>query len=269
MPARRGPSKSSPPISTRTPWPSPAPVSTRCPSPPTSKRRDCRACALFRQARRHRLPDRQGRPRVDHLCHPGFDRGPALLETRPDRLPQSPDLPGAGRSAADHHPVSLRAEARRPDRPWGTSEGVNGQDGDVRAGSKEVARLSPPRRTPAARRGGAGERGCKPPAPQQTQGAYTPRSPAPPRRAAGVRRHSPNTPANSCWNRSPPATVLIDRRHRVLYLHGPTRRYLHLPAGEPTLDLTAMADDELGTRSVAVLHRAAYDGRPRPPPAST
>ncbi|MBI1914684.1 MAG: PAS domain-containing protein [Planctomycetes bacterium] len=53
-----------------------------------------------------------------------------------------------------------------------------------------------------------------------------------------------------------PASVLVNKRYQVLYLHGPVSRYLQLPVGEPTLDLLSMAHEELGTKLRAALHRA-------------
>jgi PAS domain S-box-containing protein len=53
-----------------------------------------------------------------------------------------------------------------------------------------------------------------------------------------------------------PASVLIDRKYEVLYFHGPTDKYLHLPAGEPTRDLIAMARHGLRTKLRAGLRQA-------------
>ena len=38
-----------------------------------------------------------------------------------------------------------------------------------------------------------------------------------------------------------PASVLINRKYEILYFHGPTADYLHLPRGEPTQNLMLMA----------------------------
>jgi two-component system CheB/CheR fusion protein len=59
-----------------------------------------------------------------------------------------------------------------------------------------------------------------------------------------------------------PAAVLVDRHHQILSLHGPTSRYLQPPSGEPTMELTAMVHDELGTKVRAALHHASRDNQP-------
>src|SRR6266542_1809940 len=53
-----------------------------------------------------------------------------------------------------------------------------------------------------------------------------------------------------------PASVLVNKRYEILYLHGPVSRYLQLPSGEPTLELMGMAHEELGVKLRAALHRA-------------
>jgi two-component system CheB/CheR fusion protein len=53
-----------------------------------------------------------------------------------------------------------------------------------------------------------------------------------------------------------PASVLVNKRYQVLYLHGPLSRYLQLPTGDPHLELMGMAHEELGTKLRAALHRA-------------
>ena len=45
-----------------------------------------------------------------------------------------------------------------------------------------------------------------------------------------------------------PASVVVDYRGRVQYIHGPVRNYLDFPSGEPQLDLAAMALDGLKAR---------------------
>src|SRR5262249_29589535 len=58
------------------------------------------------------------------------------------------------------------------------------------------------------------------------------------------------------------ASILVNKRYQILYLHGPVSRYLQLPAGEPVLDLMGMAHEELGTKLRAALHRAFRDSQP-------
>ncbi|MFN3526648.1 MAG: chemotaxis protein CheB, partial [Paracoccus sp. (in: a-proteobacteria)] len=56
-----------------------------------------------------------------------------------------------------------------------------------------------------------------------------------------------------------PASVLIDRKGRVLYFHGTTRDYLENPPGEPTSDLLTMARDGLAAK-LRVAIREATNG---------
>lgn len=57
-----------------------------------------------------------------------------------------------------------------------------------------------------------------------------------------------------------PASVLIDRRARILYFHGTTSDYLEQPSGEPTRDLLTMARDGLATRLRAAIRDASKGG---------
>ena len=59
-----------------------------------------------------------------------------------------------------------------------------------------------------------------------------------------------------------PASVLINRRHEILYLFGPTDKYLDLPTGEPTLDLIAMARQGLRTKLRSACLTAITDHKP-------
>ena len=61
-----------------------------------------------------------------------------------------------------------------------------------------------------------------------------------------------------------PASVLINDKREVLYHSGPTDRYLHLPPGEPTQDVLAMA--RTGLRSK--LAKAVEQARKTPEPVS-
>jgi len=57
-----------------------------------------------------------------------------------------------------------------------------------------------------------------------------------------------------------PAAVLCDARHECLYLLGPTDRYLHVPPGQATAGLVAMARGAVRTRLRAALGQAAQAG---------
>lgn len=56
-----------------------------------------------------------------------------------------------------------------------------------------------------------------------------------------------------------PASVLIDRKGRVLYFHGTTRDYVENPPGEPTRDLLTMVRDGLAARLRAAIREASRD----------
>ncbi len=59
-----------------------------------------------------------------------------------------------------------------------------------------------------------------------------------------------------------PASVLIDRGHRIVYFHGPTDRFLMQPPGEPTRDLYGMAREGLRAKlRVAVQKAVRHDQR--------
>lgn len=59
-----------------------------------------------------------------------------------------------------------------------------------------------------------------------------------------------------------PAAVLINRKYEILYLFGPTDRYLAVPAGEPTQDLILMARDGLRTKLRSAVHKAVRENGP-------
>jgi two-component system CheB/CheR fusion protein len=66
-----------------------------------------------------------------------------------------------------------------------------------------------------------------------------------------------------------PASVLIDRKARVLYFHGETGDYLQQPTGEPTRDLLTMARDGLIVKLRLAIREALSEklhgcGRARP-----
>ena len=72
------------------------------------------AGALFRPgAGRQRLPHPQRHPRHGGLFRAGRDQRPAVLQTRPDQLPQPADLYGRGTAEEAHPPVPLRVEPGR------------------------------------------------------------------------------------------------------------------------------------------------------------
>ena len=48
-----------------------------------------------------------------------------------------------------------------------------------------------------------------------------------------------DTAQRALAERFAPASVLIDRSHRILYFHGPTELFLTQPSGEPTQVSTA------------------------------
>ena len=56
-----------------------------------------------------------------------------------------------------------------------------------------------------------------------------------------------------------PASVLINRKHEGLYYFGPTDRYLHIPAGEASRNVIAMAREELSGKLRAAIQRASSD----------
>ncbi|HWB00401.1 MAG TPA: ATP-binding protein [Pirellulales bacterium] len=57
-------------------------------------------------------------------------------------------------------------------------------------------------------------------------------------------------------NQFTPPSVVVDREHRIVYLHGQTQEFLTHPTGEPTRDLHVMLRDELRVAVRAALHQA-------------
>jgi two-component system CheB/CheR fusion protein len=57
-----------------------------------------------------------------------------------------------------------------------------------------------------------------------------------------------------------PAAVLINRKYEIFYYFGPCVRYLELPTGQPTHDLSLMAREGLRTKLRGAVHRAIRDG---------
>ena len=56
--------------------------------------------------------------------------------------------------------------------------------------------------------------------------------------------------------------MLINRKYEILYFFGPTTPYLHVPTGEPTLDLTAMAREGLRSKIRQAVHKALEAEQP-------
>lgn len=59
-----------------------------------------------------------------------------------------------------------------------------------------------------------------------------------------------------------PPSVLVDRKYRLRFLHGGTDRYLTLPAGEPTNDVTMLARERLRGPIRRAVADAAETGKP-------
>jgi two-component system, chemotaxis family, CheB/CheR fusion protein len=74
--------------------------------------------------------------------------------------------------------------------------------------------------------------------------------------------HTAEIAQRALANRYAPASVMIDRAHRVVYFHGPTGAYLVNPPGQPTRDLFAMARDGLRTKLRGAVQMAARENRP-------
>jgi two-component system CheB/CheR fusion protein len=53
-----------------------------------------------------------------------------------------------------------------------------------------------------------------------------------------------------------PASVIVNRRGLIQYIHGPVHHYLYFPSGEPELDLCAMAHEGLKSKTRAALQQA-------------
>ena len=59
-----------------------------------------------------------------------------------------------------------------------------------------------------------------------------------------------------------PAAALINRKYEILYLSGPTDRYLAVPAGEPTQNLMMLAREGLRTKLRSAIHKAVRENGP-------
>jgi len=56
-----------------------------------------------------------------------------------------------------------------------------------------------------------------------------------------------------------PPSVLVDRAYTIVYSHGNTGKYLHLPEGKPNISLLEMANPELREALATALHEAAQE----------
>jgi two-component system CheB/CheR fusion protein len=63
-------------------------------------------------------------------------------------------------------------------------------------------------------------------------------------------------------DRYTPASVVIDREHRVVYFHGKTDRFLTQPSGEPTRDLLELAREDFRGALRQALQKAVGDNVP-------
>ena len=71
-----------------------------------------------------------------------------------------------------------------------------------------------------------------------------------------------DTAQRALAERFAPASVLIDRSHRILYFHGPTELFLTQPSGEPTQDLYGMARPGLRTKLRVAVQRVIKSNEP-------
>ncbi len=63
-------------------------------------------------------------------------------------------------------------------------------------------------------------------------------------------------------NELAPTAVLVNRKLEALYFVGQTGRYLELPTGEPSLDITEMAPQGMRSKLRGAIYRAIHDRRP-------
>jgi two-component system CheB/CheR fusion protein len=80
--------------------------------------------------------------------------------------------------------------------------------------------------------------------------------------------HTADIAQRALASRFAPASVMIDRAHRIVYFHGATEDYLANPPGQPTRDLFAMVRDGLRTKLRGAVQMAARESRPVTIPAS-
>ncbi len=74
--------------------------------------------------------------------------------------------------------------------------------------------------------------------------------------------HTADIAQRALASRFAPASVMIDRTHRIVYFHGATDDYLVHPPGQPTRDLFAMAREGLRAKLRGAVRMAAQDDRP-------
>jgi two-component system CheB/CheR fusion protein len=58
-----------------------------------------------------------------------------------------------------------------------------------------------------------------------------------------------------------PASVIINRKHDIVYFYGAVSRYLDLPMGEPTHNLLSMAREGMQPKLRALVHKAIREGQ--------
>jgi two-component system CheB/CheR fusion protein len=74
--------------------------------------------------------------------------------------------------------------------------------------------------------------------------------------------HAAEIAQRALATRFAPASVMIDRGHRIVYFHGGTDDYLAQPPGHPTQDLFAMAREGLRTKLRGAVQTAGRENRP-------
>ncbi len=191
------------------------------------------AAAVLHQGRR-RLPGHQGGARPLHLRAPGPDARSAVLEARPDPVPERADLPGrrAAEQVARHLP--LRAEAERlPDaRP-----GRDGRDPRRPVRHRRTRSIASTRRK----------------ATEPTLPAMSFHAERIPRRhraeeASGIvaQSHPRNTrPTAIVLERYAPPGVIVDDELQIVQFRGQTGRVPRAAPGDPSLNLLKMAREGL------------------------
>lgn len=109
------------------------------------------------------------------------------------------------------------------------------------------------RRTRAPRRAGAGL-----PLVERTE-ASTPRT------AAATRRERGGTVEQSrkaLLEQFVPASVVVNQRHEIQYFHGDLRNYIHVPSGEPTVNLVSLVAEGLRSKLRGLLRQCTVESSP-------
>ena len=178
---------------------------------------------VLRPRGRH-LPRPQGHPRDAGVRRAERDQRPAVYEARPDRLPQPADLSGRGIAAAAAADLPLRLAARRA-AVLGPSESV-GAFGDLfeTVDSKwKIFRRKETLGDPAHPRM---ELPLEPP----RRAAEEHAGPA----AGGASiRHTVTQVERLLLARFAPASLVVDERGTIVYIHGRTGAYLEPAEGQP------------------------------------